>query len=403
MIHIRKKVLISIIIFCLIILIMFSGLLIKETSVADLIKKERYGEPIGKDGEINNDYFGISDQESNAEITTEGINAAIEYASKNNIKYIKLKQGTYVISGEVDGLDNKNEKKGIILKSNITFDLNGSTLIQKTNDKVMYGLISVYEVQNARILNGKLVGDKDNHNYSNVDSSHGWGYGIDIKASNNIIIDNIEICDMTGDGISISNLPKDSTENKLTAITSKNIKIKNCNIYKVRRNGISVISGDDVEISQNEIHDIEGTLPQTAINLETNDDINQIVSNIRIYENKIYNLNNASNFAIITYFHVKNVEIYDNEIIGRIILYEIEDYITLRNNKIINGEILSKISDEKADSIRKKIVIEKNYLDKSDINLNDVEIIEITNNQLKDSEIVFNNCINVTIENNEEI
>lgn len=399
----KKRKFIIVIIFISILSIIFLNYFVKEINVPYLIKKEKYGEPIGEDGEINNDFFGIGTQENDAQATTEGINAAIEYANENNIEYIKLQQGTYIISGEVDGLENKNEKKGIILKSNITFDLNGSNLVQETNDKVMYSLISVYEVQNVKISNGKLIGDKDGHNYSGADSSHGWGYGIDIKASDNVIIDNVEICDMTGDGISISNLPRNATQQGIAAITSENVKIKNCNIYKVRRNGISVISGENIEIYQNEIHDIEGTLPQTAIDLETNDDINQSVNNVRIYENKIYNLNNASHFAIITYFHVKNVEISNNEIIGRLILYETDDCITIRNNKILNGEILSKISEGRTNAIRKKIIIEDNYLEKSDINLSDVEIIQVINNQLKNSEVTYNNCIDVRIENNQEI
>ncbi len=264
----------------------------------------------------------------------------------------------------------------------------------------MYSIISVYEVQNVTICNGKLVGDKDTHDYTTISSSHGWGYGIDIKASENVIVSNIEICDMTGDGISISNLPRTVTENK-QSITSENIFIERCNIYGVRRNGISVISGKNVKIYQNEIHDIEGTAPQSAIDLETNNDGNQEVDDVEIYSNKIYNLNNKSQFAIMTMFHVSKVNIYNNEITGRIILYEADECITIENNHIKQGEIISKEGRE--GTIRKEIIINNNILENSNVNLFYVEKAQVTNNQLRQSQIEHNNCQEVIIENNKII
>ncbi len=367
------------------------------------IKQQLYGEPINiQTGEINNQFFNINSEGKNAKSTTNGINNAIEYAYKHNINYVKLKQGTYAISGEVDNLNHKNEKKGIILKSNITLDLNASTLTHETNNKIMYSLISIYEVQNVVVCNGKLVGDKDTHDYSSINSSHGWGYGIDIKASENVRISNVEICDMTGDGISISNLPMTITENKIST-TSQNINIERCNIYGVRRNGISVISGKNIQIYQNEIHDIEGTLPQAAIDLETNDDGKQKVDDIKIYDNKIYNLNNASQFAIITYFHISKVEIYNNEITGRIIIYETDESVSIKNNLIKQGEILSKYAQGRPSALRKEIIVTGNKLEKSNINLFNVNKIQITENQLKNSKIEYNNCEEVIINNNKII
>lgn len=394
-----------VILFCLIILIILFIFIYCNMSYVKYIpysiRQKLYGEPINKEtGMINNQFFNINSEGKNAKSTTSGINEAIEYANMNNIEYISLQTGIYAISGEVDNLTQKNEKKGIILKSNIILNLNGSILQHETNNKEMYTIISIYDVQNVTILNGNLKGDKDSHDYSNIDSSHGWGYGIDIKASENVTVSNIEICDMTGDGISISNLPRTVTENK-QSITSENICIERCNIYGVRRNGISVISGKNIKIYQNEIHDIEGTAPQSAIDLETNNDGNQEVDDVEIYNNKIYNLNNKSQFAIMTMFHVSKVNIYNNEITGRIILYEADECITIKNNHIKQGEILSKEGREGA--IRKEIIINNNILENSNVNLFYVEKAQITNNQLRQSQIEHNNCQEVIIENNKII
>ena len=63
--------------------------------VIENIKLRQYGEPIGNDGLINNEYFAISLSNDNPKKNTKGINAAIEYAFKHNIEYIKLQNGVY--------------------------------------------------------------------------------------------------------------------------------------------------------------------------------------------------------------------------------------------------------------------------------------------------------------------
>ena len=243
------------------------------------IKIARYGEPINLEtSTINNEFFGISDDFSNARKTTEGINEAIKYASRNNIEYIKLEKGNYMI------MPNKSEngKKGIILYSNITLDFNGSTIKAETNNASNYSMITISDVENVNLINGIMVGDKNTHEYDE-NSTHEWGMGITIKSAKNIVIKNLHISDMTGDGIYVSK----NTQN----INSTNIQISNCNIYNCRRQGITIISADGVIIKENEIHDINGTNPQAAIDLESNLEEERI-ENIEICNNNMYNFGN---------------------------------------------------------------------------------------------------------------
>ena len=93
------------------------------------VRKSMYGEPINiENGMINNEFFDIRKDGTNAKQTTDGINEAIKYANDNNIVNIQLENGRYLINGEVENTTYKNEKKGIILQSNINLNLNRITI-----------------------------------------------------------------------------------------------------------------------------------------------------------------------------------------------------------------------------------------------------------------------------------
>lgn len=310
----KRKKLMFFIVFLILILIVFYIIfrngIIQELYYSTL--KKFVGEPISNDGTINNSFFGINSDGTSATKTTKGINKAIEYASKNNIEYIKLEKGVYLINGVVNNRSNKNDLKGIIMKSNIKFDLNSSKLVHTDNDREMYTVISCYDTENVEIFNGTIIGDMKNHNYNNMDSTHEWGYGIDIKASENISVHNVEIYYMTGDGISISNLPAYATKSKETR-NSENIEIYNCNIHDNRRQGISVISGIYIQIENNQIINIGGTNPGALIDLENNIDGTQRIDDIYIANNILRALPNK--ISIMTYNNkVYNVIIENNNI-----------------------------------------------------------------------------------------
>lgn len=202
-----------------------------------------YGEPIEDiSGIINNEYFNIYSDGSHEEETTNGINEAIRYCSKNNISNIKLRKGIYAIKGA----GNFYKENGILMCSNITLDLNSSTIHIKQNNEEHYTIISIFNAENVEIKNGILIGDKETHDYSN-NKSHQWGFGVDIRNANNVVINNLEIYNMTGDGLYISNLNEGENES---------ISIKNNNIHDCRRQGISIICGSDIIIEQNEIYSI---------------------------------------------------------------------------------------------------------------------------------------------------
>ncbi len=267
--------------------------------------------PIAASGRINNDYFGITPGENvgkaKAKKNSEGITAALKHASTHGIENVSLDKNTYVVVNIVD--DDNNNNAAIQMASNVKLDLNNSVIQLYTNYDPKYSVIYFHNVTNATIKNGKIVGDRATHrcnssgklidSYS-VDgnmcgSSHGgtheWGFGIKIQASSNITVKDLSITYMTGDGVYVRIHGKHTG-----SYPTKNIKILNNRISKCRRQGISIVSGEDITIQGNEIHDIQGAAPQLGIDLEPSQDFD-IIKNVTIVSNKIYKLGNARAIA----------------------------------------------------------------------------------------------------------
>ncbi len=288
--------------------------------------------PILSGNIVNNSYFKITPgknvSKSVADQNRIGINMAIEYAKEKNIKNLKLAKDYYVI--------NINEEKtthyGIeIRNSNFKFDLNGSTIKLYTNNYGKYRMIMISGAHNVKVYNGELIGDLQTHKCGangetfNLNSckknkqpsdklqmcadgtTHQTGYGI-LVASNcrNITISDMKIHEMIGDGVTIADtgckLKKVNGSLKLDETDcparSNSITVKNSEIYNCRRQGISIISAKNTKILNNKIHDICGTDPGEAIDIEPNNksiskykagDTYQIVRGVRIDGNEFYN------------------------------------------------------------------------------------------------------------------
>ena len=273
--------------------------------IEENIRKSMYGEPINLEtGEINNEYFSINAEGENPSQTAKGINNAVKYANKENIEYIKLKTGIYKISAS------------IFIRTNMTFDLNQSEIQFAPTSATSYIMINIGNTNNVTICNGKIKGDRVEHDYETIDSTHEWGFAVYLKNANNITIENLEILDAIGDGIYI--------------LDSQNVQIGNNKIHDVRRNGITIISGDTIEIHDNEIYNINGTRPMCGIDMERNSSTQQI-SNVKIYGNRLHNV---EGYNILTFQGVSNVEIYENEIWGEIFFKYPNETITKYDNEM---------------------------------------------------------------------
>ena len=357
----RRKIIILSFIFIIIVLLVIalSTNVINIQQINENIRKSLYGEPIDLNtGIINNEYFNISSDGTNPIDTTKGLNKALEYAKNNNIRYIKFQKGVYLINGAIK------------IYSNTEIDLNSSEIMLQENDKTGYTILGILNMENVTIKNGKITGDKEKHNYTG-NSAHEWGMGINIAGSDNVDLENLEISEMTGDGIYIT-----SGKNN-----SNLIKVQNCILKENRRQGISIISGEQIEICNNEIYKIEGTSPQAGIDLEANYET-QKIDQIDIYNNNIYY--SGSNTAVILHSQIYNVKIRENMIYGNINVNETKEKTEIFNNQLIDGAINAGSSNENSTRI--------------------VNNLEILNNTLENYKILHNDKVNnIKIEGNKEI
>lgn len=354
----KRKIIACSLIFILVILLIigFSSNIINIQQIDENIRNRLYGEPIDlESGIINNEYFNINKDGTNASETTSGINKALKYCQNKNIKNIRLQNGRYLINNSIN------------MPSNINLNLDSSVIIMKENNETHYNLFKISNKENVEIKNGILQGDREKHDYSE-DSTHEWGMGIRVAGSNNINIENLEIFGMTGDGIYITNGNSNSNT----------IKIKNCLIYNNRRQGISIISGEKIEICYNEIYKIKGTNPQSGVDLEANNEL-QKIDQVDIHNNNFYDF--GLDVAIKLHSQIYNVKIRENTICGGIDIDETKEKTEIISNKLIDGLI----------NIGR---------DSSRI----VNNVEILNNTLENYKILHNDKVNnIKIEGNKEI
>lgn len=339
-------------------ILLMGGLNTINIKIKDILYKNKvqYNFPINERGVVNNEYFGINNNGKYPEETTKGINEAIKYASKRNIEYIQFQKGEYCIKGS-----GENGQIGIETVSNMKIDFNGSKVIQNVNANSSYTTIAIYNSNNVEIINVNIIGDKNEHDYGQKNNSHDDGMGIRIQHSNNIKIKNVEIKNMTGDGIII-------------AYGSENVEIHNSIIYNCRRQGISIVDGKKIYIYNNEISDISGTGPQALIDIETFQE-NKNVEEVEIYNNKLYKSN--SNTAILLYSGGRKIKIYDNEITGSIHIYNAIDTVEIIKNNLKSGFIRTYDIDKFEIS---NITVKENLLYKYDIDINKANYVTIEGN-----------------------
>ncbi len=191
---------------------------------------------------------------------------------------------------------------GIYPPSNsIIYFQKNSKLVLEPTSKETYHIIGLHGVENVKIYNANLYGDRDQHKGTKGE----WGFGIDIRKSSNIIIENSHIENTWGDGINITESSIGLVINKKSNINTNNISINNIYINNVRRNGISITGGTNVSVTNANINNVYGTMPQSGIDIEGYG--NSTLKNILL--NNI-NINNAH---IGIDFHLAAFSKKDNE------------------------------------------------------------------------------------------
>ncbi len=168
-----------------------------------------------------------------------------------------------IVMNESYFVSNKNcDKHNSILSvmSNTSICLNGTISLLPV-DSPEYSILSIKNSHSVNIYGrGSIVGDKDKTKVTK--GEHGMGISI-TGASSSITLNGLSISNCFGDAIYIG-----------TEVQSKNylepsfIKIKNCELYQCRRQGVSIVIGHHIQINKCKIHNINGTAPGSAIDIE---------------------------------------------------------------------------------------------------------------------------------------
>ena len=121
-------------------------------------------------------------------------------------------------------------------KSNITMNLNGSTLKQKSTVPIYTNVLDIGEnglIKNFKIMNGKIDGNKSNQ------TVEFYRYGIYTLECDGVIIEDLDIFDFTGEGIFVG----------YTGYYSKNVYINRVFLHGHLRNDLAITNAENVYIT----------------------------------------------------------------------------------------------------------------------------------------------------------
>lgn len=150
--------------------------------------------------------------------------------------------------------------KAIVLHSNMLFLMDpAATLAAIPTDSGRYWIIKVWEVDNVRIVGGRLVGER----YGHKGTSGEQGYGLNIQSSTNVMVSHMFLCFFWGDGIWIGALGADGH-----AIPAVNVTIDHVVSTNNRRQGLSIGPAENVVIMNSTFSGSDGTNPKAGIDIE---------------------------------------------------------------------------------------------------------------------------------------
>jgi polygalacturonase len=185
------------------------------------------------------------------------------------------------------------------LKSNVTLRLaTGAVVKAIPNDSEKYSVLHISDASNVAVIGGTLEGERDQHSGKTGE----WGMGLWIsEGAEHVTISGVTAAKMWGDGFYIQG----ANDVKFCSITADNN----------RRQGLSIIQVNGLEIKNSTFKNTRGTRPSAGIDIEP-DNEEQHVANVRIHDSQF--LDNAGpGIAVVAKKSlVSNIEITRNQFFG---------------------------------------------------------------------------------------
>lgn len=153
---------------------------------------------------------------------------------------------------------------GVRLRSGsvVIFQKN-SLLVMTPSNQVYYEVLGIDNVNNVKVYFPKIIGERDQH----IGTKGEWGFGIAIQSAKNVSIIGAVVSNCWGDGIYINGKGVSSLVDSSDSIS---ILIDGGCLDNNRRNGISIIEGNNIVIRNSVISNTNGTMPMTGIDIEPN-------------------------------------------------------------------------------------------------------------------------------------
>lgn len=209
---------------------------------------------------------------------TEAFNRAFNRLS-DDCNTVFVPEGIYRIDADI----------AIQPKSNTNLIMSpNAVLIAEDNSGTHYNVIYVRDVSNVSISGGNIVGER----YTHDGTSGEWGMGIGIYDSTNISVSDVDISDCWGDGIYVGSKRDDEP-----GAGSSYVSISDCYLINNRRNNMSIVCVDNIEVDGCRFENANGTAPEYGIDIETNNSDNPC-EHIRI-SNCTFNGNKEAALGIV--------------------------------------------------------------------------------------------------------
>lgn len=194
---------------------------------------------------------------------TEALRRAIdEVGGKGGTVFVP--DGTYMIDAVGD--------KRVMLKSRMTLKLSpGATLKVIPNAEKHYQLLTISKASHVAVIGGTLEGDRNDHRGTGGE----WGMGLMIAyGAENVTVSGTTSKNMWGDGFYIE--------------TASNVALCGVIADHNRRQGLSIIDGQDISIVGSTFSNTQGTDPSAGIDMEP-DKPTQKITRVSIQRSKFLN------------------------------------------------------------------------------------------------------------------
>lgn len=160
---------------------------------------------------------------------------------------------------------------GLSLSSNMTLRMsNGAVLKAFPNNETNFSVLRLKNVSKVNIIGGTIEGERAQHQGTVGE----WGHNLALYHASKVHIDNLTVKEAWGDGLYIAD-------------NSKNITVCSLVANHNRRQGMSIISANNVLVKHSLFKNTQGTLPEAGIDIEP--DANLVATNINIESSEFIN------------------------------------------------------------------------------------------------------------------